>query len=135
MRWVMLFVVLVLFIGGCGFDVSEVPEVPDMTLEEMQACETAADCIYADTTCCSFTDYDNIVAINANYLDVYKQLGPDCAEETACILMYANYALAPDCVANICTIVDDPDYYSEKEQLEKLMDHIAVIPEESEELN
>jgi hypothetical protein len=127
---IVIFGILLLFVVSCGSEVVDEPAI--ITLEEMQVCETAAECVYADNSCCPHTDYDNIVAINVEYVDVYDLLGPDCGEQYACVAMYVAHEYGPDCVANQCVVVTFDDYVEaqEREELEEIMGGLEAMKRE-----
>ncbi|MEK6921478.1 MAG: hypothetical protein AABX82_06335 [Nanoarchaeota archaeon] len=71
-------------------------------LETMQKCSDDDDCIYADNSCCPYTDPENIVAINKAYKQYYKDIGETCAENVVCPEIRVEPHGSPECVNNKC---------------------------------
>jgi hypothetical protein len=70
----------------------------------MQECTVDADCVYADNSCCPFTDSDNIVAINEAYEESYKEMAGKCSENIVCSEIYVRPVGNPKCVNNVCVV-------------------------------
>lgn len=82
-------------------------EIQSSSLEEMQTCESDEDCIYADNTCCPFTQLENVMTINREFKEEYKLMGEKCLGEMSCfdiLLGFDNDALK--CINNMCTTSD-----------------------------
>ena len=54
------------------------------TLGELQSCEIGDDCVYVDNSCCPWTEFSNVVAINQKYADAYALAGSVCFDDVAC---------------------------------------------------
>ena len=62
------------------------------------------DCTNADNSCCPYTSWDNIVAINKEYKEDYKEIGEACPEVVLCSEIVIGRQADTKCINNLCTI-------------------------------